>query len=105
RPGAGFDGLRFEVFLLDGENRLDTEMQQRMCCVVEQFPGAQIVTLHYQDMNEERLQRLDIPRFNGFPAVATYWEDLLIHRQQGLIDADRYVADIERATSLHVAKG
>lgn len=105
RPTADYQGLRFEVFLLDGQMGLDREMRARMRQALDSFPGAQYLEFNSQQMKVDEHERVGLAGFNGFPGVAAYWREHLIHTHQGLIDDPAYTEEVERATALHVVAG
>ena len=101
RPGDDFAGLRFSIFLLDGEMSLDLRMMEESEKVMAAFPGSirsTLITTQRTLASDE----LDQAGFVGFPAVAVFWRDEIIFRHQGLIPADRLIPEIVKMTALHV---
>ena len=102
RPDTGYAQLRFEVFLLDGQMSLDLEMRRRVNEAASFFPQAQMFEIVIETACESEWRRVDRAGFNGFPAVAAYWKEQIIHLQQGVILSDNYVRAIQSATALYL---
>ncbi|MBA3006799.1 MAG: hypothetical protein KJ900_01555 [Proteobacteria bacterium] len=102
RPGDDYDaGLRFSIFLLDGEMSLDLRMMEESEKVMAAFPGSirsTLITTQRTLASDE----LDQAGFIGFPSVAVFWKDEIIFRHEGLAFADHLIPEIQKMTALHV---
>jgi len=102
RPDTGYAQLRFEVFLLNGRISLDLEMRRRIAEATRFFPHAQVCEIVTETACESEWRRVHRAGFNGFPAVAAYWKEQIIHLHQGVIFLNSYVREIQSSTALYL---
>ncbi len=101
RPGAEYHGLRFALFLLDGNISLDRMMLEEAETVLAAFPGASRSVFLTSKQTSER-DELDELNFAGFPSVAVFWQDEVVYKHEGFIPAQNLIDVVRDMTTLHV---